>query len=98
MTGWNAAGYSMEKGINTNKTTNLGITKPQNPDVIDTISEVRSELKNSKYAVITLEAKRSGMERIPDTVITILPEESREPSILTADTATAERIPLQKCG
>lgn len=49
MTGWNAAGYSMEKGINTNKTTNLGITKPQNPDVIDTIPEVRSELKNSKY-------------------------------------------------
>ena len=57
MTGWNAAGYSMEKGINTNKTTNLGITKPQNPDVIDTISEVRSELKNSKYAVIDTRSK-----------------------------------------
>ena len=57
MTGWNAAGYSMEKGINTNKTTNLGITKPQNPDVIDTISEVRSELKNSKYAVIDTRTK-----------------------------------------
>lgn len=57
MTGWNAAGYSMEKGINTNKTTNMGITKPQNPDVIDTISEVRSELKNSKYAVIDTRSK-----------------------------------------
>lgn len=57
MTGWNAAGYSMEKGINTNKTTNMGITKPQNPDVIDTISEVRSELKNSKYAVIDTRTK-----------------------------------------
>lgn len=57
MTGWNAAGYSMEKGINTNKTTNMGITKPQNPDVIDTISEVKSELKNSKYAVIDTRTK-----------------------------------------
>lgn len=57
MTGWNAAGYSMEKGINTNKTTNMDITKPQNPDVIDTISEVRSELKNSKYAVIDTRSK-----------------------------------------
>ena len=57
MTGWNAAGYSMEKGINTNKTTSMGITKPQNPDVIDTISEVKSELKNSKYAVIDTRTK-----------------------------------------
>lgn len=57
MTGWSAAGYSMEKGINTNKTTNMGITKPQNPGVIDTISEVRSELKNSKYAVIDTRSK-----------------------------------------
>lgn len=57
MNGWNAAGYDMEKGINTNKTTNMGITKPQNPDVIDTISEVKNELKNSKYAVIDTRSK-----------------------------------------
>lgn len=57
MTDWNAAGYSMESGINHNTKTSLGITKAQNSDVIDTTSEVKNELKNSKYAVIDTRTK-----------------------------------------
>lgn len=57
MTDWDAAGYSWEKGINHNDKTSLGITKAQNPDVIDTTNEVKKELKNSKYAVIDTRTK-----------------------------------------
>lgn len=57
MTDWNAADYSMEKGINHNTKTSLGITKAQNPDAIDTTNEVKKELKNSKYAVIDTRTK-----------------------------------------
>ncbi len=57
MTDWNAAGYTMETGVNHNKTSNLGTSKPLNPDVIDTTKEVQSELKSSKYVLVDTRTK-----------------------------------------
>lgn len=53
MNGWNANSYGFEKGINKPEKTDLGITTPQNPDVIDTIEEVKGEIKDTdNYVVI----------------------------------------------
>lgn len=52
MVNWYQKGYALQKGNVTPKKVSFGATTPQNPDVIDTISEVKSELTNSKYQVI----------------------------------------------
>lgn len=81
MNTYSAAGYDMETGVNKATKTDLGITKPENPDVIDTISEVKKEIKNDDYVVIDTRTadewngKSSGYSyhdlngRIPGTVL-----------------------------
>lgn len=50
--GWDAEGYGYEEGINKPVAVDLGITKPQNPDVIDTIDEVKKEIKDTANYVV----------------------------------------------
>lgn len=58
MQGWNAGKYKMAKGSNVPKAVSLGTDKPLNPDVIDTIAEVKNELKDTaKYTVVDTRTK-----------------------------------------
>lgn len=52
-TGWTDSGYELETAKNLPEAVNtFGVLKPKNPDLIDTISEVQSNLKNTNFSLI----------------------------------------------
>jgi thiosulfate/3-mercaptopyruvate sulfurtransferase len=52
LVGWKANGYEMETGINKAKAVSFGTDTPENPDLIDTIEEVKENLGNDDFQLV----------------------------------------------